>query len=253
MEQKISIIIPAYNADKYIAKTLDSALSQTYKNYEIIVVDDNSTDKTYQILNEYSKKHDCLKIFKNEQNQRVAKTRNIAIEKAQGQLIAFLDADDIWMPNKLEKQIEFMNHNNSKFCFSSIEFVDDRGEKINKTFHVPFKVNRKQLFKQNVITTSSVLVDAELIKKYPMHNDELHEDYICWLEILKDMDFAYGQDEVLVQYRLTDNSKSRNKFKSMRMTYKTYRFVGENWFKAHCHLVSYIFRSIKKYGRRSFK
>lgn len=247
-EPLVSIITPAYNAEKYIAKTLDSALNQTYKNIEIIVVNDCSTDRTLEIINEYAKNDSRVKAYSNEKNLRVAKTRNFAISKATGKYIAFLDADDIWDLNKLEKQIAFMEKEGHKLTYTAIRFINDEGEYTNKTFNIPTKVNFNKLLKQNVITLSSAVVLRDLLPKVPFHNDELHEDFILWLEILKkDLNYAYGINEFLVDYRLTVGSKSRNKFKSMKMTYKTYRLMGVNFIKAHWNLMFYIIKSLKKY------
>ena len=248
----VSVVIPVYNAEKYIEETINSVLQQTFKDFEIIAVDDCSTDNSLQILNALAEKDARIRVFKNEKNSRVAETRNFGVQHAKGEFIALLDADDKWKVDKLQKQLDFLKEKNGQLCFTSVEFIDDDGKLTGRTFLVPEKVNRKNLFKQNVITTSSVLIKTSLLKKYPMHNDELHEDFICWLEVLQEVDFAFGMREILTIYRLAKNSKSRNKFKSMKMTYKTYRLVGENFIKSHIHLASYIIRSLKKYGKEAF-
>ncbi len=250
----VSVIIPVYNSEKTIKQTLDSVLNQTYKNLEIIAVNDCSKDNSLEILNEYAKKDKRLKVFSNAQNLRVAKTRNFAIENCSGEYIAFVDADDIWKPEKIEKQLLFMQETGAELCYTSVEFIDDSGEATGRKFIVPEKVNFNKLLKQNVITLSSACAKADLIKKHLMHNDELHEDFIMWLEILRDeIKFAYGLSEILVLYRLTAGSKSRNKFKSMKMTYKTYRLLKVNFFKANYCLFCYVIKSLKKYGKDAVK
>ena len=250
----VSVIIPVYNASKTIGATLDSVLNQTYKNLEILAVNDCSTDDSLKILEEYAKKDKRLKVLTNPENLRVAKTRNFAIEKATGDYIAFVDADDIWDLTKLEKQLAFMKENGCKLCYTSVDFIDNDGNETGRQFIVPEKVWFNKLLKQNVITLSSACAESEIIKKHLMHNDELHEDFIMWLEILRDeIKYAYGLREVLVHYRLTTGSKSRNKFKSMKMTYKTYRLLKVNFFKAHFCLFIYVLKSLKKYGKEAVK
>lgn len=253
-EPLVSVIIPVYNAEKFIKDTLESVINQTYKNLEIICVNDCSTDKSLDILNEYAKKDSRIKVFSNEVNSRVAKTRNNAVAHATGEYLAFCDADDIWRKEKIQKQIEFMKNENCDLSYTAINFIDNDGKDIGKQFYIPSEVNYKKLLKQNVITMSSAIVKKELFDKHPMHNDELHEDFILWLEILKHENIvAKGLNEILVDYRFTIGSKSRNKFKSMKMTYKTYKLMKLNFFTAHYNLACYILRSLKKYGKDAIK
>ena len=143
-----------------------------------------------------------------------------------------------------------MQNNNCKLTYTAIQFIDDENNYTNQVFNVPEKVNFKKLLKQNVITLSSAVVEKELLSENPFHNDELHEDFILWLELLKHkIDYAYGLQEILVDYRLTPGSKSRNKFKSMKMTYKTYRLMGLNVFSALWNLMFYVVKSLKKYKK----
>lgn len=245
----VSVIVPMYNAEKYVVETLDNLINQTYSNIEIIVVNDCSTDNSYKVVEGYTKKDDRIKLFANETNLGVAESRNYAISQAKGELIAFCDADDVWELEKLEKQINFMEENKCKICFSSIQFIDDDSKPLNKQFLAPEKVNYKEILKQNVITLSSAVVEKDLFDKYKFHHAELHEDFILWIELLKnDVDYAYGLKECLVRYRFTLGSKSRNKFKSLKMTYKTYRLMGLNLFKSVYYLCHYVVRSLKKYS-----
>ena len=181
----VSIVIPVYNAEKYLAKTLDSAINQTYKNIEIIAVNDCSKDASLQILNEYAQKDNRIKVYSNPENLRVAKTRNFAISKASGKYIAFLDADDIWHADKLQQQISIMQDQNLPLTYTAIQFINDDGEYTGQVFNVPEKVDFKKLLKQNVITLSSAVILRELLPDPVFHNDELHEDFILWLELLK--------------------------------------------------------------------
>ena len=244
----VSVVIPAYNAEKLVGITLDSVINQTYKNLEIICVNDCSKDDTLSVLNDYAKKDNRIKVLTNEKNSGVATTRNNALKVATGEYIAFVDADDVWDLTKIEKQINFMQENNYKLTYTSVQFIDMDGGYTGKKFIVPQSVSYKQLLKQNVITLSSAVVSKDVMENRDFHDDHLHEDFIMWLEILKnDIDKAYGLTEVLVDYRLTAGSKSRNKWKSLKMTYKTYKHFKINWIKAHFYLCHYIIRSLKKY------
>lgn len=254
LKPQCSVVIPAHNCEKYIKMTLDSVLNQTLKNIEVIVVDDCSTDSTNSIVAEYAKKDERVKLFKNEENLKVSKTRNFGIGQAKADWIALVDSDDAWNPNKLEKQFAKIEEKNAKLCFTGVEFIGEDSKPLNRTFSVPEKVNFKELLKQNVITCSSVVIKKDLLLKYPMYADQIHEDFVTWLKILKnEIDFAWSVNEPLTIYRMTANSKSRNKFKSFKMTYKTYRHVGIGFFKSLWLLGIYTIRSFKKYGKSAFK
>ena len=247
-EPLVSVIIPAYNAEKCVGYTLDTVINQTYKNLEIIIVNDCSTDKTLDVLNEYAKKDKRIRVMSNDKNSGVAETRNNALKAATGEYIAFIDADDIWALEKIEKQLNFMLENDYKFTYTSYGFIDNEGNPTCKPFIVPKEVTFKALLKQNVINTSTILVKKELWGERFFHDDHLHEDFIMWLEILRDsLDKAYGFQEVVVDYRLTVGSRSRNKWKSMKTTYKVYKYFKINWIKAHWCLMHYIIRNLKKY------
>ena len=247
-EPLVSVIIPAYNAEKIVGYTLDTVINQTYKNLEIIIVNDCSKDKTLDVLNEYAKKDKRIKVMSNEKNSGVAETRNNALKVATGEYIAFVDADDLWNLEKIEKQLNFMLENDYKLTYTSVQFIDDEGNLTGQKFIVPEEVTFNKLLKQNVITLSSAMISKEVLGDRIFHDDHLHEDFIMWLEILRDStDKAYGIKEILVDYRLTSGSKSRNKWKSVKMTYGTYKHVKLNWIKAHWNLMFYIIRSIRKY------
>ena len=247
-EPLVSVIIPAYNAEKIVGFTLDSVINQTYKNLEIIIVNDCSKDKTLEVLNDYAKKDKRIKVLSNEKNSGVAETRNNALKVATGDFIAFVDADDIWNLEKIEKQLNFMLENDYKLTYTSVQFIDNDGNLTGQKFIVPEEVSFNKLLKQNVITLSSAMISKEVLGDRIFHDDHLHEDFIMWLEVLKnDTEKAYGIKDILVDYRLTPGSKSRNKFKSLKMTYGTYKHFKINWIKAHWNLMFYIIRSLKKY------
>ena len=161
-ENLISIIMPAYNCEKYIGEAIDSVLAQSCRNWELIIIDDGSADNTSSIITEYLQKDSRISLLSNEKNIGVSATRNRGIEFAKGNWIAFLDSDDIWTPYKLEKQIETAQEKNGEFIFTGSAYINEEGKPYKGIFEVPEKVSYKELRKQNVISCSSVLIK----KKY---------------------------------------------------------------------------------------
>lgn len=243
----VSVVMTVYNAEKFLKQTIESVLNQTMKNFELIIVDDCSTDSSADIVKQYMQDK-RIKYFKNKENLKVSKTRNFGVNQASGKYVAFIDSDDIWFETKLEKQLSFMEENDVKICYSAYRFISNDGILQNKIFHVPEKVDFKKLLKQNVITPSASMFDKELLLKYPFYADAVHEDFVAFLQMLKNEKlYAYGINEPLIYYRLTDGSKSRNKFKAMKMTLKSYKEVGLNIFQRLYNLPFYVLNGIKKY------
>ena len=248
-ENLISIIMPAYNCEKYIGEAIDSVLAQSCRNWELIIIDDGSADNTSSIITEYLQKDSRISLLSNEKNIGVSATRNRGIEFAKGNWIAFLDSDDIWTPYKLEKQIETAQEKNGEFIFTGSAYINEEGKPYKGIFEVPEKVSYKELRKQNVISCSSVLIKKKFFTNIKMEGDDMHEDYAVWLRILKTGITAYGVNEPLLIYRIHRNSKSWNKIKTVRMTYKVYRFIGLNPVSSAHFMAINLIRGIKKYKR----
>lgn len=212
-ENKVSIITPVYNASRFLEKTAVSVFNQTYTNWEWILVDDCSTDSSWEILKELLKKDNRVKIFKNEKNLKSGKTRNFAIEKAQGRFIAFLDSDDLWHKEKLSIQIPFMIENQCYFSHTSYGYISEEGKKIKSTFHVSTKVNYKNLLKRTEISCLTAIYDAEKIGKFYMSQHARKQDYALWLSILKNGTVCCGIDQELAYYRQVKNSATSKKYK----------------------------------------
>lgn len=244
----LSVIVPVYNAQKFIRQTIDSVLSQTYSEFELILVDDCSTDNSYDILCEYIEKDSRVKVYKNEKNMGVSYTRNFAVDKAQGEFVALIDSDDMWEQNKLKIQMQAISDNNADLCYTGSAFVDTHGVRSNFVFKVPQTITYKKLLKQNIMSCSSVVVRKELLKKYPMAHDNMHEDFATWLAIAKSGAKCIGVNQPLLIYRVNRNSKSGNKVKSMEMTYRVYKFIGLNIFQRVYYMISYIITGIKKHS-----
>ena len=180
IDDLVSIIMPAYNAEKYIAEAIESVLKQTYTNWELIIVNDCSTDATEQIIKKYQKQDYRIKLYSLLNNQGVANARNTAIQNTRGRYLAFLDSDDMWLPEKLEKQLAFMQANNYVFTYHDYRTIMVKDNTLGKIIHVPIKVNYEKLLKGN--STGSCLstcIDRNVVTEVYMPNDK-HEDIICW-------------------------------------------------------------------------
>ncbi len=241
----ISIIMAAYNAEKTINQAIDSVLAQTYENWELIVINDCSTDNTVSKIEAYGDAR--IRLVHNPENKGASFTRHHGIEEANSDWIAILDSDDAWAPEKLQKQIELQIQTNAKLLYTASTFMNADGEPIDWVLHAPSKIGYRQLLKQNLVSNSSVLVNKDLYLKYEILGNDMHEDFACWLNILKSGEFAYGVDEPMLIYRLSKNSKSGNKIKAAKMNWNTYRAVGLNVFEAAFYMVLYIINGLKKY------
>ncbi|WP_236639514.1 glycosyltransferase family 2 protein [Exiguobacterium sp. SH5S4] len=244
---KISIVMPAYNAEKYIEESIISVMSQTYETWELLVIDDCSSDDTLKIVDRLQKIDKRIKVYKNEVNTGVSQTRNYGIKMSDGEWVAFLDSDDMWDEKKLEKQIKFSEEVGSDFIFSGAKYINREGREFPGVFEVPKYVDYKNLLKQNVISCSSVLIRRYLISDLEMKNDQTHEDFGFWIQVLKKYNYAHGLNEPLLTYRILNDSKSGNKLKSIVMTFKTYRFANLNFFQSIYYLIWYVIKSYKKY------
>jgi len=242
-----SVVMPAYNSERFIADALDSALGQTLHDIEILVVDDCSKDKTAEIVAHYAESDQRVKYLKQEQRMGAAAARNRAIAAARADWIAFLDSDDIWLSDKLERQMIYCLEADTSLCFTAARFINDDGSHTNRIPPIPLSVDYAHLLRGNVMVTSSVVTKKESLLHYPMERDDLHEDYITWLRILKHYGPATGIDEPLVHYRLTHGSKSRSKLKSAKKTWGSYRLMGLSFPKASIVFLGYIRHGLKRY------
>lgn len=245
----VSVVIPAYNAEPYVSQTLDSVLHQTYENFEVIIVDDCSEDNTWSVLQSYAAVEKRIRLFQNKENSGVSKTRNFAVAEAKGELIAYLDSDDVWEESKLEKQVRlYLEKPDAALIYTGSAFIDAAGKRASYVMPVPEEIDYRELLKQNKISCSSVLVRREYMLKYKMEGENMHEDYAVWLRMLRDGAKAYGINEPLLIYRVSPSSKSGNKFHAAGMTYKAYKFVGLGFFYRLYCMCFYVKRSIGKYN-----
>jgi teichuronic acid biosynthesis glycosyltransferase TuaG len=243
---KISIITPAYNAF-YIEETIQSVLKQTYTNWEMIVVDDNSKDDTVERVKKHQNTDERIMLMPLEQNVGPAEARNIALRAAKGNFVAFLDSDDMWGKEKLEKQLRFMLQNNHAFTFHGYNVVSEDGKNIVGTIQVPEKINYRQYLRNTIIGCLSVMIDIEKTGKIQMPLIRSSHDMALWLDVLKRGYEAYGMQEVLASYRLVSSSNTAKKLKAAKDVWKVYRDIEKlNFFYSLFNFAGYAFNATKK-------
>lgn len=226
MDSLVSIVVPVFNAGKYIDDTVKTVCSQTYRNWELLLVDDCSGDNCREKMEEWCKKDSRIRLIAKEKNEGAACARNTGIDLAAGRYIAFLDADDFWKPKKLEKQLEFMEKKKAAFSFTGYEFGDEEGQGTGKRVDVPAELIYKKALSRTVIFTSTVMFDLEKIKKDTIKMPVVaSEDTATWWKVLRSGYTAYGLDEVLTVYRRPADSLSANKLVAIKRIWNLYRNV----------------------------
>lgn len=241
----VSIITPSYNAEKFISKTIESVINQTYLNWEMIIVDDCSTDDTISIIKSFSSYENRIILIENQINVGAAETRNIALRKAKGNFIAFLDSDDIWLNKKLETQINFMIDNDRAFTFSNYNLIDEKGNDLLKEIHVPKSIGYFGYLKNTIIGCLTVVVNKEKVGYFEMPLIKSSHDMALWLLIMKRGFIAYGIPNTLASYRLVSNSNTVNKQKAALDVWRVYReFENLNIIKSSFYFTFYAFNAI---------
>lgn len=244
----VTVITPTYNSERFIAETIHSVKEQTYTNWEMIIIDDCSTDRTVELVKKEQEKDSRIKLIQLEQNRGAAVARNTGMENAKGKYIAFLDSDDYWLPNKLEEQISFMQENNYAFTFSSFAIMDQYGNLLGKTNRAVEKAEYRDILKRpGTIGCLTVVLDREKIADPFMPNIKTRNDFATWLKILRNGHTAYGLDKVLAYYRLVPGSISSNKIKAAQKNWYVYRQIENlNFLSASYYFIHYAIYNIKK-------
>lgn len=241
----VSIITPLYNSELYIERTIQSVLDQTYENWELLIIDDCSTDGGYLLVEELTKKDSRIKLFKNEKNSGAGITRNNGISKAKGKYIAFLDSDDQWLPEKLKVQVHFMEVNNIDFSFTNYQQIDENGSLLKVIDNNIEKVDYYDMLKSNWIGCLTVMYNAESLGKNYMHVIRKRQDYTLWLKLLKKTDYAYCLPEVLAIYTVRNESISSNKSDLIKYNWRVLREIeGLSFLKSIYYLCNQILRKI---------
>ncbi len=240
----VSVIIPMYNSARNIEECIDSVINQTYKDIEIIVVDDKSTDDSVRIVE--GKKDDRIRLIKLPNNSGVSTARNEGIKKAKGEYICFLDSDDYWVNDKLERQIEFIEKHNYSFIFGGYLYLKN-GKAL--MVHVPSSLNYNQALKNTIIHTNTVMFNMKNLKKEDifMPNIRMGQDTATWWQVLKKGVTAYGVDEVFAYYRVGERETlSSNKYIAAKRTWNLYKREDISQIRRYYCYVCYAINACKK-------
>lgn len=249
MNNIVSIIIPLYNAEKYIEETLKSVDAQDYSDKEVIIVDDCSNDSSAEIVKKFQNSMPYLRYYKLEKNSGVAIARNKAIKLAKGRFIAFVDSDDIWKPGKLSKQLElFRRHPGCPFTYTAIDYIDENSQPLKGKRTLKERVSFNYILRNTVIATSTVIIDRDVVPDVVMPNRRSAEDYSLWLSILKKHGDAYGLNEALTSYRISTTSISSNRIGEVKYFYDVQvKDIHLSKIHAAFNTICYILNAVKKH------
>lgn len=225
MSELVSVITPTYNCADFIVSTIESVQKQTYENWEMIIVDDCSTDRTKEIVERIAESDNRVRYYCLDKNSGAAVARTKAMELANGEYMAFLDSDDIWLPNKLELQLEFMKKNNYSFSGTAYEQIDEDGNLLGKIIKIPKKVDYNRLLLDCPVGNSTVMYSVKDMGKFKVPNIRKRNDDALWLTMLKKEKYIHGMPDVLMRYRIRKNSISSNKFKVIKYHWILYRDI----------------------------
>ena len=247
-ENLVSIVMPTHNSEKLVRESIESILNQSYQNWELNVVDDASNDNTLNILKEFEKQDDRIKVTANKINSGAAVTRNVSINKATGQYIAFLDSDDIWEIDKLKLQLSFMKSINASISFTAYKVINEEGEESGQLVDTKATGTydySDMLAKKATFGCSTVILDQCLVGKMQMPLLRTGQDYAYWLSILKTGHCAYAFNQALTRYRIVPGSISRNKVRKAMRKWEIYRRIEKiNVFLSSWYFLNYAWRAV---------
>ena len=237
-EELVSIVMPAYNSEGFISTALDSVINQTYQNWEAIVIDDCSTDQTASVIKEYLKKDPRIKYYKLDKNSGAAIARNKAVDLAKGSFIAFLDSDDVWFPDKLSRQIRFMEDNDYGFTCTSYTKIDERGKDLNRIIITAPRRDYNGVLK-TCPGNSTVIYNARKLGKFKIPDIKKRNDYVMWLQVIKKEKYLYGIEEPLGSHRIRTEGISRDKKSLVGYHWKVYREIEKLSLVKSAYLIIY--------------
>lgn len=247
-ENLVSIVMPTYNSGEVVQETIKTVLAQTYSNWELIIIDDCSVDNTRSILEELALKDRRIRCFFSKQNNGAGVSRNIGLDNASGRYIAFLDSDDLWVQDKLELQINFMNRNKAPICHTSFSFIDESGCNRKGFVHVSHCLRLEDNLKRTEIGTSTAVIDRKLVtEKFRFSSIRARQDLKLWIDLLSLDYVSFGLRKELVKYRVRSGSVSSNKLKMLYVTFKVYMGVEKLSIlkRFYCYL-AYVLNAIRK-------
>ncbi len=244
---ELTIILPNYNSQLYLKKTLQSITSQSYQKWNLIIVDDNSNVETKKILNKFGK-HRKIKIFYLKVNRGAAYCRNFALKKIKSKYVAFIDSDDIWVKNKLKLQVDFMKKNQYAFTYTCYETFGEKRRKI----YPPDRINYKNFLKNTSIATSTMILSKKIIKGVKFTDTKICEDYFFKCNILKRINYAFCLNKILTRYRIRKDSLQGNNFKNLYWIWKINKMYNKlNFFENILSIISISINSFKRYGLKN--
>jgi len=244
----VSIITPVFNAEDFIGEVIKSVLAQSYEHWEMIVVEDCSTDRSREIISAFAGKDERIRLVELQENKGVGEARDTGLKKAGGKYIAFIDSDDWWYPEKLEKQLKFMKEGNYPISYTAYEMIDTEGKDIGRVIHAIPEVTFHTYLKSTIIGLSTAMVNREIVGDFSISNMRMRVDTQLWIRLLRRGFKAYGMDEVLTKYRIHSNSISRNRLKAARQTWKLYFKVEKlGFFRSIYYFSHYALSALKKH------
>jgi teichuronic acid biosynthesis glycosyltransferase TuaG len=249
IEGLVSIVTPAYNAERFLPETIESVRQQTYRDWELNIVDDCSVDGTRETVERYAMRDGRIRLLPLARNSGPAMARQAAVEAARGRYVAFLDSDDLWMPAKLERQLEFMSRHGAGLSFTAFRRISNDGMRVGRLIPVPERLTYGQLLGHTAIATSTALIDRGVTGPFRMVTT-YYDDFALWLEITRRGFAAFGLREDLMRYRVLGGSVSRNKARSARMVWRIYRETeGLGWIRSAWCFARYAGNAARKYRR----
>ena len=246
----VSVIMPAYNAERFVGEAINSVIAQTLTDWELLVIDDCSTDDTHRIVSEFAEKDCRIQLLSNEVNMRVAKTRNKGLALCRGQYVALLDSDVYYKPDMLQKMVDCAKRTKADIVYCSYELVDEQGKKVCNDFIVPEQTDFEQSLVRSVISGSNVMMTREIAKNNQFPTNMYHEDIALWFRLLRDGAIACGVTEIMTSYRQRANSKTANKLTSAARRWSIYRkWLNLPIYQCLGYMVRYAYYGVIKYKR----
>ena len=246
----VSVIMPTCNAARYIKESVQSVLNQTYREFELIIIDDASQDGTENIIKRIAEQDARIVLIRNKENMGVSQSRNIGVRCAKGLWVAFLDSDDLWDSQKLEKQMDLIcSHPEAVITFTASAFMDESGKRYSAILPAPPVFTYQELLKRDLLSCSSVVARRDWMLRYPMTGAAVNEDYAVWLRVLREIPCAYGLNEPLLIYRVRRHSRSAHRIEAIGRSFRTYRYVGFSRPRAFWLVFRYGLYSLRKWWK----
>jgi len=243
----ISIITPSFNSSNFIEQSITSVISQTFKDWELLVVDDCSNDNSIKKIEKFTEIDNRIKLISLDENVGAAEARNIAIRKAKGRFIAFLDSDDVWKNDKLEKQLDFMQSKGFAFTFTAYQPMTEDGKMMRSIIAAPEYMTYKSYLRNTIIGCLTVMIDREKTGDFEMPNIRSSHDMALWLNLMKRGFNAYGLNESLAYYRIVSSSNTAKKWKAAKEVWEVYRNVEKlSLIYSIFNFIGYVYNAIKK-------